>query len=473
MMLAIDAVGARDHHGRRAEEGRPARPRAAGVRRPRRLPVRLLHPRLRRAVAGAAGRDAASPTARRSSTACAATSAAAPRTCGFSTPSKPPRKEAGRELPSRQSRVPGERRRPARHRREGERHGPVHDRLLPAGDAVGGVHPLGLRRLRGCASSDVEAAKAVKGVLEVELDKRRGPLPRRPPGPHLCRVAAGARGRAGGARPAVRRQLAAHAARGRAHAGRRARHRPTTTPTRRRCSTTRDVVVEAEYQTQVQTHCRLEPHGAVVHFRGDSAVGYGSTQSNQSFRNDLARELELRPDQVEFHCEYVGGGFGAKFGADSEGVLAARLSKKYSRPVRVICNRKEEHLDTGNRPGSIQSMKIGVNRDGKMRGGKIHHVGLGRPHRRRPGQRRRRGRRRRSQSVALRLRHDRQGARGRQPQRRLPAGDAGAGPSAGDVRHRADDGPHRRRARHGPAGVPPRRTRRATSAARCSRSAPR
>src|SRR5262249_12406168 len=80
-------------------------------------------------------------------------------------------------------------------------------------------------------------------------------------------------------------------------------------------------------------------------------------------------------DQVEFHCEYIGGGFGSKFGADNEGRLAAQLSKKYRRPCRVICNRKEEHLDTGNRPGSIQSMRIGVSRDGKKRGGKIYTWG--------------------------------------------------------------------------------------------------
>ncbi len=79
----------------------------------------------------------------------------------------------------------------------------------------------------------------------------------------------------------------------------------------------------------------------------------------------------MRPDQVEFHCEYVGGGFGAKFGADSEGVLAARMSKKFGRPCRVIRNRKEEHLDTGNRPGSMQHMRIGLNRNGEIRGGKV------------------------------------------------------------------------------------------------------
>jgi xanthine dehydrogenase YagR molybdenum-binding subunit len=121
----------------------------------------------------------------------------------------------------------------------------------------------------------------------------------------------------------------------------------------------------------VQTHTSLEPHGCVVDYRGDSAVAYGSTQSNIGFRNGLARELGLRPDQVEFHCEYVGGGFGSKFGHDNEGRLAAQMSKKYGRPCRVIRTRKQEHLDTGNRPGSIQHMRIGLGRDGKMHGGKI------------------------------------------------------------------------------------------------------
>lgn len=128
---------------------------------------------------------------------------------------------------------------------------------------------------------------------------------------------------------------------------------------------------ETTYSTQVQTHCCLEPHGAVVHFMGDRAVAWGSTQGTFSMRDEIADALDLKPDQVEFHCEYVGGGFGSKFGAGAEGTLAARLSKKYAKPVRVLCDRKEEQLDTGNRPGSIQQMKIGVDKDGKLVGGRI------------------------------------------------------------------------------------------------------
>jgi xanthine dehydrogenase YagR molybdenum-binding subunit len=223
-------------------------------------------------------------------------------------------------------------------------------------------------------SSDVDAAKAVKGVLEVELAKRDG----RYHGDRMGHICAESRQALDDAMAALDLQFAGSWPRTRIEDERTAAAELDPADNdgdAQKALDDAEVVVEAEFQTQVQTHSALETHGAVVHYRGDSAVGYGSTQSCQSFRNDLARELELRPDQVEFHCEYVGGGFGAKFGADSEGVLAARLSKKYKRPVRVICNRKEEHLDTGNRPGSIQAMRIGVNRDGKMLGGKVHTWG--------------------------------------------------------------------------------------------------
>jgi xanthine dehydrogenase YagR molybdenum-binding subunit len=223
-------------------------------------------------------------------------------------------------------------------------------------------------------SSNVAAAEKVEGVLEVVLDKKEG----RYHGDRMGHVCAESRQALEDAMAALDLKFAASWPKTRLEEER--TEIGDLDPARNDADAQKaldeaDIVVEAEFQTQVQTHCCLEPHGAVVHFRGDSAIGYGSTQSNIMFRNQLAEELDLRPDQVEFHCEYVGGGFGSKFSADNEGRLAARLSKKYGRPVRVVCNRKEEQLDTGNRPGSMQYMKLGVGSDGKIRGGKIYTWG--------------------------------------------------------------------------------------------------
>ncbi|MFG0328262.1 MAG: xanthine dehydrogenase family protein molybdopterin-binding subunit [Phycisphaerales bacterium] len=127
--------------------------------------------------------------------------------------------------------------------------------------------------------------------------------------------------------------------------------------------------IDSEYSTQVQTHSSLETHGGRVDFRGDHAVVYGSTQSNYGFRDDVAATLELPTSSVEMHCEYVGGGFGSKFGAGKEGKLAALVSKEFGRPCHVFCDRMEEHLDTGNRPSSRQRFTLGADRNGKVLGG--------------------------------------------------------------------------------------------------------
>ncbi len=136
-----------------------------------------------------------------------------------------------------------------------------------------------------------------------------------------------------------------------------------------------DYVLDAVYATQVQTHSALETHGGRVDYLGDRAVVYGSTQSNFGFRDGLKQALGLGDNAVEMHCEYVGGGFGAKFGPGKEGLLAATLSKKFDRPCIVFCNRRDEHLDTGNRPSSKQRYRIGIRKDGGISGGSIQTLG--------------------------------------------------------------------------------------------------
>jgi CO/xanthine dehydrogenase Mo-binding subunit len=133
--------------------------------------------------------------------------------------------------------------------------------------------------------------------------------------------------------------------------------------------------VEAEFKTQVQTHCALEPHGVVVDYKRDGIRCWASTQGTGSVRKDLADLFGFKQSQVQVITEYMGGGFGAKFGAGNPGVLAAYLSKKAGAPVRMMCDRKEEHLGTGNRPSSNQKYKIAADKDGNLLA--LHLVNFG------------------------------------------------------------------------------------------------
>ncbi len=207
-----------------------------------------------------------------------------------------------------------------------------------------------------------------------------------------------------------------------------------------------DAVVEGTYVTQVQTHNALETHGLVARWEGDELTVWASTQGIFSVRDELAEAMKIPASKVKVITEYMGGGFGAKFGARIEGVTAARLAREAGAPVKLFLDRKEEQLAAGNRPSSVQWIKAGATKDGKLTA--LHLVV--RRHRR---NQRRHGDLRPDQEH-LRLREPPGGGVRRVHQRRTLGRDAGPRASAGRLR----PGSHARRARgqarHGPPRAP-------------------
>jgi xanthine dehydrogenase YagR molybdenum-binding subunit len=221
------------------------------------------------------------------------------------------------------------------------------------------------------AGSDLTAARAVPGVLEIELTKNAGNYHGQPVG----HVVAESRQALEDALAALKIQWTRQAAVTRLReAARPADDAQAKNMEQVKSALAADGIkqVAAVYETQVQTHCCLEPHGVVVDFRGDHAIAWGSTQATFGFRDQIAEALGLAREKVEFHCEYIGGGFGSKFEIGEEGALAARISKKYRRPARGMLTRKEEMLDAGMRPGSLQTMNVGVAADGTIKAARIH-----------------------------------------------------------------------------------------------------
>jgi len=123
---------------------------------------------------------------------------------------------------------------------------------------------------------------------------------------------------------------------------------------------------EAVYTTPVQTHVSLETHGAVARWEGDELTVWCSTQGIFTVRDDLAVIFNLPPDKVRVITAYLGGGFGSKFGAGAEVVMAAQLARAAGAPVKLMLPRAAEHVATGNRPNSWQRVKLGADRDGKL-----------------------------------------------------------------------------------------------------------
>ena len=122
--------------------------------------------------------------------------------------------------------------------------------------------------------------------------------------------------------------------------------------------------IEQTYETPVITHVCMETHGTVCEWDGDKLTAWVSTQGVNGMKENFARGLEIPSANVRVICQYMGGGFGSKNQVGAEGLICARLAKQAGAPVKLMLDRKEEHLVTGNRPSAAARIKAGVSKDG-------------------------------------------------------------------------------------------------------------
>lgn len=134
-------------------------------------------------------------------------------------------------------------------------------------------------------------------------------------------------------------------------------------------------ICEAELHTPVQLHHPLETHGNTVSVQGDQVTAWASTQGVFSVRDGLANHLKVPQANVRVICDYMGGGFGSKFGPGPHGGLAAQLSKAAGAPVKLMLTRLDQGLAVGNRPSSMQKIKFAANHDGKLLAADVENHG--------------------------------------------------------------------------------------------------
>jgi xanthine dehydrogenase YagR molybdenum-binding subunit len=127
-----------------------------------------------------------------------------------------------------------------------------------------------------------------------------------------------------------------------------------------------EATVEAEFRTEVQTHCCMETHAIVADWRADGLTVYLSTQFTAGVRAELAEAFSLPRNRVRVVVDAMGGGFGSKSSAGNYARAAVALSRAAGVPVRLVLDRYEEQLDSGNRPGTFQRLKIGALNDGQL-----------------------------------------------------------------------------------------------------------
>jgi isoquinoline 1-oxidoreductase subunit beta len=124
--------------------------------------------------------------------------------------------------------------------------------------------------------------------------------------------------------------------------------------------------IVAEYEFPYLPHAPMEPLNTTVRFDGDRAEVWAGSQFQTFDQMAVADVLGLKPEQVTFHTEMAGGGFGRRAVTDSHVQREAASIAKRLRgvPVKLVWSREDDIRGGYYRPAHVHRVEVGVGADG-------------------------------------------------------------------------------------------------------------
>ena len=122
--------------------------------------------------------------------------------------------------------------------------------------------------------------------------------------------------------------------------------------------------VEAAYQLPCLSHSPMEPQNTTADVRADKAIIITPTQFQQLIPHVVGGATGLKPEQVEVHTTFLGGGFGRRVEVDYA-IDAAEISKAVGAPVKMVWSREDDMTHDSYRPASLMKLAAGLDASGK------------------------------------------------------------------------------------------------------------
>jgi YD repeat-containing protein len=126
-------------------------------------------------------------------------------------------------------------------------------------------------------------------------------------------------------------------------------------------------VAQGAFTTSFVEHAYIEPEAGYAERVGDRLRLFVSTQTPYLDRDETARVLGIRPEQVHIVPSAIGGGFGGKLDMSVQPLLAV-AAWKLGRPVRMVYSRPESMLTTTKRHPAEIDVRFGCDADGRLVG---------------------------------------------------------------------------------------------------------
>jgi xanthine dehydrogenase YagR molybdenum-binding subunit len=126
------------------------------------------------------------------------------------------------------------------------------------------------------------------------------------------------------------------------------------------------VQFDETYTTPDQSHAMMEPHASIAQWEGDQVTVWTSNQMIDWSRGDLAKTLGIPKENVRLISPFIGGGFGGKLFLRADALLAVLAAREVRRAVKVALQRPLMANNTTHRPATIQRIRLGVTKEGKI-----------------------------------------------------------------------------------------------------------
>jgi xanthine dehydrogenase YagR molybdenum-binding subunit len=126
------------------------------------------------------------------------------------------------------------------------------------------------------------------------------------------------------------------------------------------------VSIDCTYTTPDEHNQPMEPHSCVARWTADGLTIHDSNQGSHLIQAKIAQVFGLEPERVRVLSPYVGGAFGSKVFAHPPLIAAVMASQAVERPVKIALTRQQMFALAGHRTPTIQRLRLGAERDGRM-----------------------------------------------------------------------------------------------------------
>ncbi len=122
-------------------------------------------------------------------------------------------------------------------------------------------------------------------------------------------------------------------------------------------------IVEAVYEAPHLAHATMEPLNATVNLQADKLDVWLGSQTPMGSIKQAAAASGLKPEQIDIHNCFLGGGFGRR-SINDEMRQAILVAKQVGKPVKLVWTREEDMTHDRYRPQAAVRMKAALGSNG-------------------------------------------------------------------------------------------------------------